>query len=99
MQKKEIIKLGLEFMKPYLTEQEYSEVSKKLKEIFLEQDFGHGLAQNMSNQQFIQLITEKPEQFLIHGFWWEDTGESDYWDDVYILIQERRVSNEQKRNI
>ena len=33
------------------------------------------------------------------GFWWEDTGESDYWDDMYVLIQTRRVSNEQETNI
>jgi hypothetical protein len=99
MQKKDIIKLGKEFMKPYLTEQEYSEVSKKLKKIFSKQNFGYGLNENMPDQQFIQMIEKRPEHFLMYGFWWKSTGEDEYWDDMYSLIQKRRVSNEQETNI
>lgn len=99
MQKKDIIKLGKEFMKPYLTEEEYSEVSKKLKKVFSKQNFGYGVNEDMPDQQFIESIKKRPENFLMHGFWWKTTGEEEYWDDMYILIQERRVSNEQKTNI
>ena len=56
MQKKDIIKLGKEFMKPYLTEKEYSEVSKKLKKVFSKQNFGYGINEDIPDQQFIEII-------------------------------------------